>query len=193
MTDQNPPGYRRDVLPQHIEPFQAAAQAEARPDFERAWPHPFLVYTRSKLWDKAFLVADVTEGSETQVARFELYEGGMSFLHPVRKLQSDARHPGIVLGRAKNQDLVVPVASVSSAHAAFIPPQPGSTSWTVTDLGSKNGTWLEEEQLPGREPRAIADGQYLRLGGNLLAWFFSPGRLWELLRSPPELRKYTEL
>ena len=195
MTTQNAPTIRRDVLPLHIEPLQGEARARTQADFERAHPHPFLVYTRSKLWDRTLLVAlEETEGTaETRVARYEMYEGGMSFVHPIKKAQTDPKHPGIVLGRAASQDLVVPVASVSSAHVAFIPPRPGSPAWMVSDLGSKNGTWLEEDPLPAREARAIGDGKYLRLGGNLIAWFFGSARLWELLKDPAALRRYTEV
>jgi hypothetical protein len=189
-----PLGFRRDVLPLHLEPLQDDAAKSLQTAFVQRWPHPFLVYTRSKLWDKALLLsAPGRDVGETQVVRYELYEGGLSFLHPIRKLQTDQRHPGIVLGRANVQDMVVPVASISNAHAAFIPPQPGNATWTVMDLGSRNGTWLNEDQLSQREPRPIKDNEYLRLGGNLLAWFLSPGRLWSALRNPAELRRYTEV
>jgi hypothetical protein len=187
------PNYRREVLPHHIEPYQAEATRQPQGEFEARYPYPFLIYTRSALWDRGLLLAaEARGGSDTQIVRYELYEGGMTFLHPIRKLQSDPRHPGIVLGRAMTQDMVVPIASISSAHAVFTPPQRSAAAWTVTDLGSKNGTWLEEDQLPAREPRAIHDGECLRLGGNLIAWFFSPGPLWGVLRRPGELRKYTE-
>jgi hypothetical protein len=195
VTPQNPPTFRRDVLPLHIEPIQRDAVAKLCADFERAYPTPYLLYTRSKLWDRSLLLlpADGAMGGGTQVVRYEMYEGGMSFLHPIRKIQTDPGYPGVVLGRAKNQDMVVPVPSISSAHVAFLPPLAAGGSWSVTDLGSKNGTWLNEEQLVLNEPRPIRDGQYLRLGGNLIGWFFEAGRLWELLRSPAELRKYTEV
>jgi hypothetical protein len=192
VTSPNTPTFRRDVLPLHIEPIQKDAVAKARADFERAYPMPFLLYTRSKLWDRSLLLLPSDPGmGGTQVVRYEMYEGGMSFLHPIKKMQTDTGHPGVVLGRAKNQDMVVPVPSISSAHVAFIPQ--GAGAWTVTDLGSKNGTWLNEEQLVQNEPRPLRDGQYLRLGGNLIGWYFGAGRLWELLRSPAELRKYTEV
>ncbi|MBN1959769.1 MAG: FHA domain-containing protein [Deltaproteobacteria bacterium] len=193
-SKNNPPGFRRDVLPLHIEPFQSEAMTSSRFGFECKWPNPFIIYTRSKLWDKALLIsANIERENETQVARYELYEGGMSFIHPIRKLQTDASHAGIILGRAMSQDLVVPVASISNAHVAFIPPQKKNNKWMVMDLGSRNSTWLGEVQLPVREPKAIKDDNYLRLGGNLIAWFFSTGRMWELLRDPIALRRYTEI
>lgn len=194
VATQTPPGYRRDVLPLHLEPLQAEARAASRAEFDRLHPQPFLVYTRSHLWDRTLLVpADSTSGVDTGVARYELYEGGMTFVHPIAKRQTDPRRAEIVLGRGARGDLVVPVRSVSSAHVAFIPPAPGATSWAVSDLGSKNGTWLGEDRLEPHEARPIAEGQYLRLGGNLMAWFFGPARLWEILRAPAELRRYTEV
>lgn len=194
VTPQTPPTFRRDVLPLHIEPIQRDAVAKACAEFERAYPTPFLLYTRSKLWDRSLLLLPVDGAmGATQVVRYEMYEGGMSFLHPIKKIQTDPGHPGVVLGRAKNQDMVVPVPSISSAHVAFIPPQVPGGTWSVTDLGSKNGTWLNEMQLTLNEPQPIRDGQYLRLGGNLIGWYFGATRLWELLRNAGELRKYTEV
>ena len=32
-----------------------------------------------------------------------------------------------------------------------------------------------------------------QLGGNLIAWFLYPGRLWQLLRNDKELSKLTDL
>ena len=194
VTPENPPKFRRDVLPLHIEPIQKDALALACADFERAYPTPYLLYTRSRLWDRSLLLlpADTLMGT-TQVVRYELYEGGMSFLHAVKKTQTDAGHPGVILGRGRGQDMVVPVPSISSAHLSFMPPQAPGAPWTVSDLDSRNGTWLNEDQLPANDPRPIRDGEYLRLGGNLIAWYFGNARLWELLRNPGELRKYTEV
>jgi hypothetical protein len=187
--------FRRDVLPLHIEPFQQEALRLAQPDFATAYPMPFLIYQRSQLWDRKLLFAPVAKAStETIVANYDdLYAGGMTFLHPIRKLQTDASVPGIVLGRGRAQDMVVPVNSVSSAHLTFLPPAAAGEPWRVKDLGSKNGTWVGEEQLFANTPRPLRSGVYLRLGGTLIGWYLEPVFLWEALRNPAELRRYTEI
>jgi hypothetical protein len=187
--------FRRDVLPMHIEPFQQEAQRLAQADFAAAYPMPFLIYQRSQLWDRKLLFATVAKAStDTVVANYDdLYAGGMTFLHPIRKLQTPPADPSIVLGRGRSQDMVVPVSSVSSAHLAFVPPATAGEPWKVKDLGSKNGTWVGEEQLFANAPRPLRNGVYLRLGGTLIGWYLEPAHLWQVLRNPVELRRYTEI
>ena len=52
---------------------------------------------------------------------------------------------------------------------------------------------MSEEQVTAQRPVELEDGCYLRLGGNLIAWFLYPGRLWQLLNKPEELGKLTDL
>ncbi len=49
--------------------------------------------------------------------------------------------------------------SVSGRHALLTPT---STGWTVRDLGSTNGTWVNDERLTG--DLALSDGDRIRLG-----------------------------
>jgi hypothetical protein len=189
--------FRREALPHDIDPYQKEAGSVSMQEFEKKRPYPFLLYARSKLWDPSLLMARKSPGApgeETQLVSYELVQGGMTFLSAIRKRQSDPKDPKILLGRAVENDVVVPVASVSSVHLTFLAPQSGPNPvWTVTDLGSRNGTWLNEAKLGGNAPHPIRDGEYLRLGGNLIAWFLYPGRLWHLLKNPAEMKKLTDL
>ena len=51
---------------------------------------------------------------------------------------------------------------VSRHHAEVLPT--GQGGWWVRDLGSKNGTWLNELPLSGLLGNALEDGDALRLG-----------------------------
>jgi len=64
-----------------------------------------------------------------------------------------------ILGRSSSCDLVVQDSTVSRRHAR-IAVEDGTIA--VTDLGSLNGTYLDEEQI--RAVRAVAEGQTLRFG-----------------------------
>lgn len=66
---------------------------------------------------------------------------------------------GAVLGRARDASLVVADPTVSSRHARF---SRAASSWTVRDLGSTNGSYLNERRLRGEAP--IGVGDVLRLG-----------------------------
>jgi hypothetical protein len=189
--------FRREALPHDCAPYEKEAGSTSMQDFEKRRPYPFLLYARSKLWDPSLLMSRKQAGApgeETQLVSYELVQGGMTFLSAIRKRQTDPKDPKILLGRAVENDVVVPVASVSSVHLSFLAPQPGPNPvWTVVDLGSRNGTWLNEAKLPGQQVTPIKDGEYLRLGGNLIAWFLYPGRLWHLFSNPSELKKLTDL
>ena len=184
---------------QKVEVYLHEATTESMEVFAQRKPIPFLLYARSQLWDRTLIKSRSTEeitdeSGATRMVKYEYHEGGMTFLHPIKKRQTDTSTPGIVLGRSANQDLVVPVGSVSSAHLTFTPPQAGGVPlWTVTDGGSRNGTWLNEEKLQPYEAKPINDGEYVRLGGNLIGWFLYPQRLWFLLNNPVELKKLTDL
>jgi len=66
------------------------------------------------------------------------------------------RHPECQLRFDPGQDL-----QVSARHAAFVR---GPTGWTVEDLGSRNGTFLNGS--PIGTPQLLADGDEIRLGAD---------------------------
>ncbi|MBI5510960.1 MAG: FHA domain-containing protein [Deltaproteobacteria bacterium] len=190
-------GFKREALPQDIEPYRQEAAKNDQTSFEKLVPYPFLLYVRSKLWDKSLLVARGHGGDDagaTRMVRYEFYEGGYTFLHPVRKRQTNPGDAAIILGRSTSQDLIVPVPSISNSHLAFLPPTAGARPlWHVKDNGSSNGSWLNDTKLEPLKPYPIQDNEYLRLGGNLIAWFLYPGHLWFLLNNDDELKKLTDV
>jgi hypothetical protein len=66
----------------------------------------------------------------------------------------------VTVGRSSECDVVVGESTVSRVHAELRHDK-GNT-WTVRDLGSKNGTWLNGARV--REARVFR-GDVLRLGG----------------------------
>lgn len=197
MSAQEKTPFNREALPQDIDAYAKEAAMETRELFEQRRPYPFLLYARSKLWDPKLLSEHGKEDfdSKTRLVTYEFFQGGRAFLHPIRKRQTDPKDPRVFLGRSTRQDMIVPVSSVSSGHLAFVPPDFADAEplWKTLDLGSSNGTWVNEEKLPENVARPIRDGDPMRLGGNLIAWFLYPGHLWFLLSSPAELKKLTDL
>jgi len=189
--------FKREALPHDIAGYQREAQAMSQQDFAAARPHPFLLYARSTLWDPALVATAMggDPGSQTMPVDYDLFAGGLAFLSPIKKVQTDPRLIGVQLGRgAVGNDLVVPVSSISTRHARFMPP--GSSqpeAWCVVDLKSSNRTFVGEEPIPPEQPVPLNDGGYLRLGGNLIAWFLLPERLWQVLRTPADLERLMNL
>ncbi|MBA2293306.1 MAG: FHA domain-containing protein [Gemmatimonadales bacterium] len=82
------------------------------------------------------------------------------------------RSPTLRIGRDPASGLRIDHASVSADHAEL---RLRGAVWTVTDLDSVNGTWVDGEAVIGALP--LAPGSELRLGEVVLA--FNPRDRWE--------------
>lgn len=74
----------------------------------------------------------------------------------------------VVLGRSKECDVLVPDEKVSRRHCSIIFED---GKWYVSDLGSRNGTFLNELRV---EREVLSDGDRIRVGGTVLAFFSEP-------------------
>jgi pSer/pThr/pTyr-binding forkhead associated (FHA) protein len=78
------------------------------------------------------------------------------------------RDPQLV-GRAPSADIVLADPHLSRRHATV---QATVDGVVLTDLGSTNGTWLNDQRIVGSVP--LTDGDVIRLGRTDLR-FFDPG------------------
>jgi DNA segregation ATPase FtsK/SpoIIIE, S-DNA-T family len=69
-----------------------------------------------------------------------------------------------VVGRDPDADLVLTDPTLSGLHAQFEPGERGT--WTVTDLGSSNGTWVDGR--PATTPLTVPETAMVRLGATHL-------------------------
>jgi serine/threonine protein kinase len=67
----------------------------------------------------------------------------------------------ITVGRNADNDIVLPADGVSRHHARL---QATSLGWEVVDLGSGNGTFLNDRRLRPEEPAPMLPGSNLRIG-----------------------------
>ena len=65
-----------------------------------------------------------------------------------------------VIGRSKSSDIMVDVATVSRNHAVLTRYDDGS--WTITDAGSKTGTFVNKRSV---QIRALRGGETITIGG----------------------------
>jgi hypothetical protein len=71
----------------------------------------------------------------------------------------------LVAGRGEGSDLRLPETGVSRQHARF---QASAQGWTVVDLGSTNGTFVNEQRLPANQPYLLRPGDRVAIGSSIL-------------------------
>ncbi|HEY2744705.1 MAG TPA: FHA domain-containing protein [Polyangia bacterium] len=101
---------------------------------------------------------------------------------PVRKVQST--FPSMItVGRARNNDVVVPDALVSKFHAFFRHLDDGE--WGLADAGSANGTKIGDVELaPKGQPERVRSGDKIVFGGVSAFRFVDAAGLWAALHEP---------
>ncbi|BCL13622.1 FHA domain-containing protein [Micromonospora sagamiensis] len=88
---------------------------------------------------------------------------------PMRGARFRLRPGPLVIGRASTVDIVVDDAHLSRRHAVV---RSEGDTVTLNDLGSTNGTWLNDRRIFDVVP--LTDGDVIRLGRTELR-FFDPG------------------
>ena len=73
---------------------------------------------------------------------------------------------GVTLGRSRQCDVMVDDPNVSRTHAEV---RPRGGSWVLSDLGSTNGTYLNDEPLAG--PQLLHDGDRIRIADCEFCYF----------------------
>ena len=129
-------------------------------EFEREYPHPFLVETRTS--------GSTDEFSQFTTSRVQLDDidiergallarrGGNQVI-PVTKRPGNAFPEMINVGRAQNNDIVLPFTSISKFHAYF--EMDSSTGdFRLTDADSMNGSFVNQDRLEPDVPTSLRDG-----------------------------------
>jgi hypothetical protein len=103
----------------------------------------------------------------------------ISPVHFLKKTQLNPFPNMITVGRAENNDVCLPLPSISKMHAYFM----GSQTWRVFDQRSTNGTFMDSTPLAKGESAVVNDGCLLGFGADALAKFFLPKSLYAFVRS----------
>lgn len=75
----------------------------------------------------------------------------------------------LTIGRAGDNQLVISDGRASSHHAE-IRQDVGGQSYSVTDLGSTNGTFINEQQIERHVPRMLNSGDRVRVGDTVFTY-----------------------
>jgi hypothetical protein len=104
---------------------------------------------------------------------------------PVTKRQGAPFQERIGVGRARNADICVLLPKVSKYHAFFTRKEDGG--YTLTDAGSKNGTFVEGQLLAERVAVAVADGNEVLFGPYRFT-FYTPSGFASIVTRRASLR-----
>ncbi len=78
---------------------------------------------------------------------------------PTPSKEFELTQPETVIGRDESADLTIPSQAVSRRHARLLREGDG---YVLEDLGSSNGTFVNNQKLTGR--RQLRSGDQIRLG-----------------------------
>jgi hypothetical protein len=135
--------------------------------FAAAHPHPFLVTLRARPPIEGVLSFRTVAVSRHRLAgapaRISL---ASELCYPVRKTSRNPYSSQITLGRARNNDVIIRMQEVSKGHAALF--NRGDDVWGIQDLGSTNGTMVNDERVSTSNRSDLGDGDVLSLGAAVM-------------------------
>jgi hypothetical protein len=100
--------------------------------------------------------------------------GGDPVVAMLEKSKDNVFQRRITMGRTTNNDIVLDDASVSRFHG-WLQKDDGSARWSLTDAGSKNGTWVAGVKLSPKKPVTLDNGSKVRVGNLELTFFSAQG------------------
>jgi pSer/pThr/pTyr-binding forkhead associated (FHA) protein len=93
----------------------------------------------------------------------------------IEKTKDNAFQRRITVGRTANNDIVLDDQSVSRFHAYL--QQDERHEWTLTDAGSRNGSFVSGRRLAPRTPAPLANAAVVRIGAVQLTFYSAQGFL----------------
>ncbi len=128
-------------------------------------PYPVLVRVDTlgdqewKEYQTAFAANPLTvQGLPNRKAKDAAFE-----VCPIVKREGAPFQDRIGIGRSRNTDVPLGLPRISKYHA-FITWSEDKTQYFITDAGSLNGTKLDGEPLPPKQPTSLREGSDLRFG-----------------------------
>lgn len=141
--------------------------------FARAYSHPWLIRESSGQHPAQSSGATLLMPVPAAAAHREAMALAIA-LEPARTGSAQ-----VTLGRGHVCDVELDEGTLSQLHCVFLH---GPKGWSIEDLGSTNGTWLEGVRLPPRRPEPLADGMRIHAALVVLTFHDSHG-LWRRLEA----------
>ena len=97
-------------------------------------------------------------------------------------VEKTARNPyreRVYLGRAQANDIILEDPGISKSHAFFAKRDDGE--WTLTDVGSSNGTTLRDHEIKPHDPIVLPAQVNILFGSSYLVVYMNAARFYALL------------
>ena len=140
--------------------------------FARAYPHPWVLRE-----SKASISARSSGATVLMPAPAVVAGDGLALAIALEPARAGATQ--VTLGRGHACDVELDDGTLSQLHCVFLKSQDG---WSVEDLGSTNGTWVDGTRLLTRQAVPVVDGARIQAAQVLLTFHDSPG-LWRRLEA----------
>lgn len=166
------------VEPKMLGDMVPLARALTEETFCQRHPHPFIL--GKEVVEEEFAFRTVVARESTLTAKtLEPPLRIRDWVLPIHKPgETPSAATRVFVGRAANNDLVIPHPTVSKLHAYFTKDQ---DKWWLVDVGSSNGTKMNGMRAPARARVSLHDGDTL-LFGRCAFTFVSARRLFELMQ-----------
>lgn len=153
------------------------ARACREESFVQRYPQPFLL--GKEVQEEEFNFQTCVAKSVDEPRKDPPRDDGRirDWVLPLQKAGAQGGVNRIFLGRASNNDLVVPHPTVSKLHAYFVKE---NDRWWLVDVGSCNGTKVNGVKAPARAKVGLNDGDLI-IFGKCAFHFISASRLYSAL------------
>jgi hypothetical protein len=157
--------------------YLASFEDLARSQFVAAYPNGFLVEKSERFLDKDVMFQFLTDVVEDEHVLEQLRQGSVrSAVLEARvieiKKRKDVTEPDkITIGRSPNNDIVVYNKLVSRKHAYLQVSSEDQASFLV-DVGSSNGTFLNDTPITPHEKYQLTDADEISIGPETKVLFF---------------------
>jgi pSer/pThr/pTyr-binding forkhead associated (FHA) protein len=85
----------------------------------------------------------------------------------------------VTLGRASDNDIIIPAPTISKHHVRFMQMPQGY--WCIEDRSSRNLTYLDRDRLSPGQPYPLYNGQEIFFGREISATYYRADGLWNLI------------
>jgi hypothetical protein len=189
--EDRPPANAAFTMPVPLSAYERRAVAMTQEKFVQRFTQPFLVLART-----TSLVAAIKQAhkeafnlNNTAISMQSSAEAPLAYICPIRCRPGAPKSSTVNLGRNPDNDIALPVGSVSAVHLQFAAPTGPGRPWSARDMGSKNGTFIDGVRMIPGQPYELHSGAQLEIAQEVCGSFWEPDELWRVLRNPSRLQE----